>query len=209
MAVMAKLDKRDIPEIAGIVGVVAVFLAIIIVGGSNLVASLIIAFVAAIVAIAVAKRFPANSYWRLTWFCVAIFFTIEASVTFNEAHPRQHFITVLALLASAAVGVVVAEFVHKADDEKGSFFIPFAFAGITSFFAILIVLTAFISQEAISALEQSILMIVVGLLGLGFLAVVGRGIYYSFRDRWGRDKKRERAAAESDRSSAQNEDDSG
>jgi hypothetical protein len=199
---MAKLDKRDIPGIAAIVGFFAVLLTIIWVGVSNVVVGLIVAFVATIVAILVAWRFePA----RIIWIPVAFCFTIGASVVFNQGYPTQ-WLTLVASLVSATIGFAVIVFGDHPDAD-GFPIIPFAFAGSTSFFTILISLSAFVPQESIEQLDDSILPAVGGLLGLWFVVILGRGIYSAVRDRWGQDGKREGIVYEGDHSSAQNEDD--
>jgi len=133
---MFKLDKRDIPGIGAVVGFAAVFLAVLVVGTSNVAVSLIISFVAAIVAILVAWKFASDFPVRIVWIIVAFWFTVTASVIFNEAHATQFF-TIGTFLACAIVGLVVVVFLNREDADEFPI-IPFALATITSYFVILI-----------------------------------------------------------------------
>jgi len=141
---MVKINKRKVAEISGFIAVFALIIGIGIIGNSNLVLGLILAFVTSIASNFVATRLSSIDARALAYFVT--FLVILATLSFlrNNLGGELHFVYFGIVVVSGVIGFGVATFFVR---KQYFTFYLFAFASTSVFYSILLILTVFDLHE--------------------------------------------------------------
>ena len=167
---MRNFSRTDVIGISGIVATAGGMGVVVSLGQSGAVAlALALAFVISITSVLFAAYRLSNSgaYAQLAAYNIALFFMIAA------APAAGSYYGIVALIVGAIIGSGIAAF------RTSSFGVTFAIAGVVVYYAVLATLSLLVPDEWFDWIEAFFPWAVLGLLGLGFLILMARSLYFT------------------------------